>query len=250
MKLALASDIHLEMANQRSLVLPPDIDVLVLAGDIHKGTQAITWAAQLLRDGLTIIQVAGNHEHWKGEYHRTLDRMREEARKHDGLHFLENNYVDVDGWRFVGATAWTSFTLGGSVFLNQQQAQMAMNDYREIKWFTGSTWRKLLPRDIVPMNSRSRDFIFGAIADRQKTIVVTHHAPTELSVAAHFRGEALNHCYANEWANDILDRGPRYWLHGHMHDPVDYELGDTRVVANPIGYPGQYADTTYRIFDV
>ena len=29
---------------------------------------------------------------------------------------------------------------------------------------------------------------------------------------------------------------PALWIHGHMHDPVDEQLGKTRLVANPAGY--------------
>jgi hypothetical protein len=28
----------------------------------------------------------------------------------------------------------------------------------------------------------------------------------------------------------------KYFLHGHMHDPVSYNIGTTRVVSNPRGY--------------
>ncbi len=251
MRVALASDIHLEIPNQRPMTLLEDVDVIVFAGDIHKSHKAITWASRFLRGDIEIVMVAGNHEHWKGEYHKTLDTMREEARKYPGLHFLENNRVDIKGWTFLGSTAWTDFSYGPhSMYLNQQEAQGAMNDYKQIKWFTGSTWRKLLPRDIVVENSHAKQFIFNNIENRKNTIVVTHHAPCELSISEQHKYDPLNHSYANQWGNDVVDKGPAFWFHGHMHDPVDYWLGDTRVICNPIGYPGQYADTTFKIFDV
>jgi len=35
----------------------------------------------------------------------------------------------------------------------------------------------------------------------------------------------------------ILDNeNIKVWVHGHMHDPVDYMIGETRVLANPRGY--------------
>ena len=34
----------------------------------------------------------------------------------------------------------------------------------------------------------------------------------------------------------MIDRyQPELWIHGHMHDPVDEQLGRTRLVANPAG---------------
>lgn len=32
--------------------------------------------------------------------------------------------------------------------------------------------------------------------------------------------------------------GPDLWVHGHMHNSVDYRVGATRVVTNPRGYAG------------
>jgi Icc-related predicted phosphoesterase len=37
----------------------------------------------------------------------------------------------------------------------------------------------------------------------------------------------------------ILALNPRLWIHGHTHTSFDYMIGDTRVVANPHGYPGE-----------
>ncbi|WP_210255058.1 hypothetical protein [Bradyrhizobium symbiodeficiens] len=33
------------------------------------------------------------------------------------------------------------------------------------------------------------------------------------------------------------DGAPALWLHGHVHANRDYQVGATRVVANPRGYP-------------
>ena len=28
----------------------------------------------------------------------------------------------------------------------------------------------------------------------------------------------------------------KLWCHGHIHSSVDYELGNARIIANPLGY--------------
>lgn len=33
------------------------------------------------------------------------------------------------------------------------------------------------------------------------------------------------------------DTAPELWIHGHVHAKQDYRVGDTRVIANPRGYP-------------
>ena len=49
----------------------------------------------------------------------------------------------------------------------------------------------------------------------------------------------------------ILDLQPKYWIHGHTHIPCQYDLGDTRVVCNPRGYPrenpGPYAPVVLQV---
>jgi Icc-related predicted phosphoesterase len=34
----------------------------------------------------------------------------------------------------------------------------------------------------------------------------------------------------------VREHQPKLWFHGHSHDRCDYQLGKTRVVANPLGY--------------
>ena len=37
----------------------------------------------------------------------------------------------------------------------------------------------------------------------------------------------------------VEERGARLWIHGHTHISFDYQVGDTRVVCNARGYPGE-----------
>jgi hypothetical protein len=37
----------------------------------------------------------------------------------------------------------------------------------------------------------------------------------------------------------VRELQPKLWIHGHTHDRCDYVLAETRVVANPLGYPNE-----------
>jgi hypothetical protein len=65
------------------------------------------------------------------------------------------------------------------------------------------------------------------------TVVVTHHAPHADSLPPGFD---LAHCYASDLSRLIHDRQPNLWVHGHLHNRVDYRLGATRIVCNPRGH--------------
>ena len=36
-----------------------------------------------------------------------------------------------------------------------------------------------------------------------------------------------------------MKKPPKLIVHGHTHRRMDYMLGDTRVICNPRGYPGE-----------
>jgi Icc-related predicted phosphoesterase len=73
--------------------------------------------------------------------------------------------------------------------------------------------------------------------DPQRTIVVTHHAPSLQSVPSERRLDPESCGYASSLEDLILEAQPRLWMHGHVHRSADYSLSGTRVLANPRGYP-------------
>jgi predicted phosphodiesterase len=49
----------------------------------------------------------------------------------------------------------------------------------------------------------------------------------------------MNGNFASRLDDLILDHPEiAVWVHGHMHNPSDYQVGDTRVLCNPRGYIG------------
>ena len=80
-----------------------------------------------------------------------------------------------------------------------------------------------------------------AIAAEQgrRPVVVTHHLPSERSVAPRFAKDELTPAFASH-LDDLLPFA-QLWIHGHTHDSIDYVLEAeghrTRVVCNPRGYP-------------
>lgn len=56
------------------------------------------------------------------------------------------------------------------------------------------------------------------------------------SVPPRFARDLLTPAFASN-LEDLMDGGRvQLWIHGHTHDPFDYEIHGTRVVCNPRGY--------------
>jgi hypothetical protein len=66
------------------------------------------------------------------------------------------------------------------------------------------------------------------------TVVVTHFAPSLRSADPRYGVSPGTAGFCNA-LDDLLPQA-QLWLHGHLHCPVDYTVGDCRVVANPLGY--------------
>lgn len=247
MKLQIASDVHLEFGSA-NIQNTTNSDVLVLAGDIlvakflkkpnsEQRSLYMSFMEQCSSEFKYVVWVAGNHEFYGYKWTETLATCRRFASLFPNVYFLEQETVELDGVTFWGATLWTSLNKNCPLVLNRVGA--AMNDYRQISYDCGY-YRKLQPSDTSRRHAASVASLLEALAARNKTVVVTHHAPSLASINLKYRGEVLvNHAYATELSELILDNpNIRAWIHGHLHDNVDYMIGTTRVASNPRGYVG------------
>ena len=54
------------------------------------------------------------------------------------------------------------------------------------------------------------------------------------------RYTTMNGAFVSNLDEFILDHPQiALWSHGHTHHCFDYTVGDTRIVCNPLGYPGE-----------
>lgn len=238
MKIQLASDLHLEFLQrdwpgERIIVPVPGADVLVLAGDIANGTQAI----QLFRDWpVPVLYLAGNHEFYETEFDRTREALRKAA-VGSAITFLDNDNLAFDGVRFLGTTLWTDYRLELNRSRHQlmEEAERRLNDHYLIR-VGGVGARKFTSQRALAEHELSRAWLAQGLSKPYagKTVVVSHHGPHRLSVHPRYVGQALNAAFVSD-LTELLPKAD-LWLHGHVHDGFDYKVGRCRVVANPAGY--------------
>jgi Icc-related predicted phosphoesterase len=122
-------------------------------------------------------------------------------------------------------------------------ARRGMNDHRKIKWGIGENSRNFTPEDALKLHKTSKNWLKERFSEpfSGKTVVLTHHCPSERSVHAKYAGQVLNHAFFSALDAEIEEWKPAYWIHGHTHVGFDYMLGETRVICNPKGYPGENA---------
>lgn len=254
MKLHILSDIHLEYSKWPDAfnINDVDADITILAGDIGEGLQGLEWALTFNRP---VIYVMGNHEFY-GQ--RPMQELWQQARKivaNSNVHLLENQSIAIKGVRFLGTTLWTDFKVLGEVYFeeNKRVAYEDIRDFRVIymSWKDGMssehgspTYRTanlLEPQHTIALHNDSRGFLARALdtpaeISWKRTVVVTHHAPSVLSLEEKVAVSPIDAAYASNL--DELVNKSELWIHGHTHVPVNYRVGNGRVVSNPRGYVG------------
>lgn len=245
MKLWLLSDLHLDHAAWSPPGIP-EADVCVVAGDIRQGAlQAMEWLRYDLEFDGPVVFVLGNHEF----YHSSIERERALARDYaetSGIHLLDDAAVIIDGVRFVGGTLWTDFDVFAEDKRMRQEhmatAERWINDFKLIMQRDFSS-DPFTPRLALARHLVSRNYLDGALAQPHAgpTVVVSHHAPARGSIAPDYADSRLTPAFVSDLQPMIERHQPAAWLHGHVHDSFDYNVGGTRIVCNPRGYGDENA---------
>jgi len=224
MRIKVLSDLHLDwwrlLYDRKGITGSPDgIDVLVIAGDLHSAGEAkesIKWFADNYEK---IVIVPGNHDYYHGSFEAVDKEFLELENEYDNVHALLRKAVEINGHRFIGCTMW--FPPSVKCDINMWR----LTDSRLIKNFSIQ----------VPKENK-KDVMFLKNNIREGDVVVTHHAPSYMSVEPKYAGESTNCFYVCPMEETILDKKPKLWIHGHMHGSFSYYIGETQIVTNPLGY--------------
>jgi Icc-related predicted phosphoesterase len=221
-----------------------------------------------------VLYVAGNHEHYHGDYAETFTILRNYLGHIENLHILDKEHVTIDDVTFIGGTLWTDMNAQDPVTLSHIAG--VMNDFRIIENSSEMVSYRTLanaydadgnlklddngqviqkaefhkrparftPQDTVRDHKKMLEYIQVTTAmlgqNPNKYVVVGHHAPSKASTHPRYKEEVImNGAYSSRLDQFILDNPQiKLWTHGHTHEDFDYMIGSTRVVCNPRGYDG------------
>lgn len=229
MRLHIVSDLHFEFhrddgkqiaRNIGQAVVRNKSDVLVVAGDLCTARTVYDSLAKLAAHcPVPILYVTGNHEH----YGSSIAEVRELLKAlPPTVISLDNSHVVIDGVTLLGGTGWFPHRADNHVFTPW------MTDFRVVR---------RLAQEYKHEHESFRKCVDALC--RPGSVVISHHLPSEQSVPERFKGSDLNRFFVGEFEDLVYDHEPALWIHGHTHSACDYQLHKTRVVCNPLGYPGE-----------
>ena len=225
---------------------------LVIAGDIwyerkfltRKYKNSTSWLQNMSKQFKYVVFVLGNHDYWKTNISNEVAGIKKELEKQElsNVFVLENSTIVLDNVKFLGGTLWTDYKDHDTLLMID--APNLMNDYKKIRH--GAQYGKVHPNHLYRIHKETKSYIFNnAIKDNpeQKLVVVTHMAPSEKSLEQKHQDndKPMNYLYVSNLEKEVTSSNIDLWFHGHLHEPVDYLLGTTRVISNPRGYVGEYA---------
>lgn len=260
MRVQLLSDLHLELHPEFMPQAAPDVDVLVLAGDIGSYQ-----TGSLLNDddfGLErfsplrpgspwprVLFTPGNHEFDSLEFADTYARLQQIC-QNLGIEWLEQEIVTIGAVRFVGTTLWSDFDAFAKAEKSlTKQMQQREKAFRAANFYLSrnTTLTQGLPMLADAMRELSLEcqaWLRGALLTpfEGTTVVVTHFAPTLQSADPRYGHQPGTAGFCN--ALDELLPFAQVWMHGHLHCPNNYTVRGMsdghefacQVVANPMGY--------------
>lgn len=238
MKIRLLSDIHQEFYEDLSLYTSRGEDVLVLAGDINVGfNRTLATVQRFAEQAKQVIFTPGNHEYYRQDRHQ-FDLYMRQFFHNTNVHFLNPGSVKISGAlledsvSFIGACGWTNFRKD---HMAQFACARSINDFGTIPGWTTD--------QCALLSTEHFKYIFEAYsAIPGKKVIVTHFLPATECIAQEYRATAagrenlINYYFANDYGREIADMQNVTWLYGHSHSPMDFVIGDTRLINNAYGY--------------
>lgn len=167
MKIAIASDVHLEFGPLQ-LENTEGVDVLVLSGDIctardfdstaalygdmshsKKAARFYDFFKICSKNFPHVVYVMGNHEHYDYDFKFTGNDLKKNLAHLENVYLLDNEIKKIDGVTFVGGTMWSDMNKRDPLTLFHMKDMM--NDFRIIKNSNKQVYRK------VPLYKRKAD---------------------------------------------------------------------------------------------
>ena len=260
MKIALVSDVHLEFGD---LDFDNDsgADVLILGGDIciandmaqrdPYNTMGEQYRSNRFHDFFQrccarfphVIFIVGNHEHYHGDFAKTVPHFKDILGYLPNLHILEKETFVLDDITFIGGTLWTDMNKRDNRTLHD--ISRMMNDFRCVdnsaKTEDHRGWPgRFTTTDAADDHDAMVAFIDQTIAANPagRYVVVGHHRPSRLSTHPKYQHQfIMNGGYSSQLDDFIQDHPQiKLWTHGHTHEDFDYMIAGCRILCNPRGY--------------
>lgn len=264
MKIDLLSDLHLDFYFKSHLTTGKNIislfrgiftdnetreigDVLIIAGDIGHYNEQNIKILKIFQEEFYkyIVCVLGNHDYYlidsEGKYtfennsFNRVENMRKLINQEKNMYCLNGEVIDINGIRVGGADSWYDGGYVKKYFTQFDNNQINLlwnkniNDSRLIKGISRFD-------DIAKLEIPKLENIY-----KECDVVITHVNPSndEEHINEKYRHSLINTFFTFDGSKYYQNGSMKYWVFGHTHDAIEYEIEDVKFLCNPLGYPSE-----------
>lgn len=218
-----------------SLVPNDPSPTLIIAGDISELNSYIIETLETFSEYYThVIFVWGNHDLYllsnkqKVKYSNQSDNRKNELKKYfsnnSKVYLLDNKTITIGEVDFTGSSNWYSIE-------RPEDFQFWLSMSNDSTYIIPRTYESNQRR-----HDKDKSFLIQKKDEmeksRNKQILITHVPPIHIPM----NPNTPSGCY---YYMNYEYPAPDYWVAGHQHTPYTGVLGNTQLLINPYGYPGE-----------
>ena len=234
-------------------------EVLVIAGDIghyNKQNLFILKAIKEFFNYKKIFFVLGNHDYYllnnlmiekyNSNSINRINDMKNLCDEEKDIHLLTGNIIEYKGIKFGGTGMWYD-----GVYLQRLNLRMTKEKVNEI-WedkmrdagsiYGIQNYKTLFQIEIENLRN----------CYEKSDILITHVNPSINPSHTHRKYilNELNGFYSFDGDYYLENTKAKYWIFGHTHKNIEYDVYNTKVICNPLGYPHENIDFELESFVV
>ena len=234
-RVQIVSDLHIEYKNDdipvTDLIIEPNADILILAGDIgslYKKEQLYIFLENICKKFKLVLYIPGNHEYYMVDgiekmcFSELNNILYEIEGKIKNLHILNRNSIRIGDVCIAGCTLWSQPLCMIPKFL------VRINGINTMKY------KNMHSRDVKYISN-----ITKYCKDKgYKLTIITHHPPTYKCLENTKKRKKYTSLYASNLDYFLDGSKVQNWICGHVHKNFDFinEKG-CRIVSNQKGKP-------------
>jgi predicted MPP superfamily phosphohydrolase len=225
MKIALASDIHLEFGDI-FLKNEENAEVLILSGDIctakvfkkggYSRKTVLEFFSRVAFQFPHVVYVMGNHEHYDFDVAKTERVLKDQLTVWPNIHLLEKETWEHDGVTFVGGTLWTDMNKEDSLTL--WHVGRSMNDFRCITNSNRKTNRK------VPLYKKDDDGNY--IKDERGNMIIESYKFKEENSNWSTEDSVIDHKKMLDYINIVTQDKSKCYVAVTHHAPTPLSIAE------------------------
>jgi len=232
MRLGYISDIHHE--HDDSKIPVPEVDILILAGDIDVRPKGLKVLLKTLRSqtNAPILYIMGNHEYYNHTFPDIREQYRAQVEKVLNVHLLERSIFFINNVRFLGTTLWSDLS-------NPIHATDVQNGLYDFKLIHNADRSRFRASDCTAEWKKNAAWLEQELCCQYdgKTVVITHHSPSSITCASDYKYSRIRFGFHSDMEDLIFKYQPDIWIYGHDHMSAHHKLGETLLISNQAGYP-------------